>query len=99
MPSELDQQGHKLNPILDHKKAIHISVSTTTHMDFKVLCMRNGLTIQEVLECCINGFLDEEKFFVTLLEKVKQQKRDKTIKRLSATDADAVYAAIEGKDV
>lgn len=87
-----------MNPILDHKKAIHISVSTTTHMDFKVLCMRNGLTIQEVLESCINGFLDEEKFFETMLERIREQKRNKTIKRLSATDADAVYAAIEGKN-
>jgi len=52
--------------------------------------------MQDYLEECINRFLDGDDDFVKFADDIAKRKREKTIKRVTQTDAEAVYKAING---
>ena len=66
------------------------------HSAFKGACANQRLTMQEFLEECISRLLDEDEDIVNIAKDISKSKRDKTIKRIKQTDADAVYRAING---
>jgi hypothetical protein len=76
------------------KRCIHINVSEEMHIAFKSLCAQKRLTMHEFLEECISRLVDGDEKFDSLAKDIQRQKRDKTIKRVTKTDADSVYRAI-----
>ncbi len=54
------------------------------------------MTMQDFLEECINRLLDGDETFVKFADDLSKRKKEKTIKRVTQTDADAVYKAING---
>lgn len=78
------------------RKSIHITVTDDMHSAFKGACANQRLTMQEFLEECISRLLDEDEDIVNIAKDISKSKRDKTIKRIKQTDADAVYRAING---
>ncbi len=82
---------HKADTV---KRCIHINVSEEIHIEFKSLCARERLTMHEFLEECIRRFIDHEDDLTSLAKDLKTQKQNKTIKRVTKTDADSVYRAI-----
>jgi hypothetical protein len=79
------------------KRSIHINVSDETHANLKAVCASMRITMHDFLDSCINGLLDDDQFFVRLAERIAEQKGMKLIKRISVTDADSVYRAIDGE--
>jgi 1-deoxy-D-xylulose 5-phosphate reductoisomerase len=80
------------------KKCIHINVTEDTHVAFKSLCAREKLTMHEFLEECISRFIDGDETVERVAKEIQRQKRDRTIKRVTRTDADSVYKAINGEE-
>jgi len=78
------------------RKSIHITVTDDMHSAFKGACARERLTMQEFLEECISRLLDEDEDIVKVAKEISRGKSDRTIKRITQTDADAVYRAING---
>lgn len=78
------------------RKSIHTIVTDETHAAFKAVCVTHRLTMQDYLEECINRFLDGDDDFVKFAEEISRRKKEKTIKRVTSTDADSVYRAISG---
>lgn len=76
------------------KRCIHINVSEEMHIAFKLLCVKEKLTMHEFLEECISRFVDGDEVIERLAKDLQTQKREKTIKRVTKTDADSVYRAI-----
>lgn len=79
------------------RRSIHTIVSDEKHAAFKSVCINHRLTMQDFLEECINLLLDEDEDFVKLAESISKRKKEKTIKRVTNTDADSVYRAISGE--
>lgn len=79
------------------RRSIHTIVSDETHTAFKSACVMHKLTMQDYLEECINLLLDGDNDFVKLAENISRKKKEKTIKRVTNTDADSVYRAISGE--
>jgi hypothetical protein len=52
--------------------------------------------MQDFLEECINRLLDGDEDFTKFASEIARLKREKVIKRVTQTDADAVYKAISG---
>jgi hypothetical protein len=81
---------------IGNRKSIHVVLLEETHIAFKMMCIRDKLTMQEFLEGCISRFLDGEENITSIAKEISQGKQDKTIKRITASEADAVYRAISG---
>jgi len=78
------------------RRSIHTIVSEEKHISFKTACIQQKITMQDFLEECINHFLDGDEDFVKFASEIARMKREKVIKRVTQTDADAVYKAISG---
>lgn len=78
------------------RRSIHTIVSDETHTAFKATCVQQKLTMQDFLEECINRLLDGDEDFTKFATEISRRKKEKVIKRVSNTDADAVYRAING---
>ena len=78
------------------RRSIHTIVSDETHTAFKATCVQQKLTMQDFLEECINRLLDGDEDFMKFAAEISRRKKEKVIKRVSNTDADAVYRAING---
>jgi len=68
------------------------------HIAFKTFCVKERLTMHEFLEECISRLVDGDEVIERLAKELQRQKRDKTIKRVTKTDADSVYRAISNGD-
>jgi hypothetical protein len=79
------------------KRSIHITVGEESHVSFKKVCTGKRITMQDYLEECINLLIDGDEKFVKFAEDVYKKKKDRTIKRVTNTDSDAVYRAISGE--
>lgn len=64
------------------------------HIAFKLRCVKEKLTMHEFLEECISRLIDGDETIEDLAKELQRQKREKTIKRVTRTDADSVYRAI-----
>jgi len=78
------------------RRSIHTVVSDETHTAFKATCVQQRLTMQDFLEECINRLLDGDDDFTKFAADIAKRKKEKTIKRVTNTDADSVYKAING---
>ncbi len=78
------------------RRSIHTIVTDETHTAFKATCVQQKLTMQDFLEECINRLLDGDEDFMKFAAEISRRKKEKVIKRVSNTDADAVYRAING---
>lgn len=80
------------------KRSIHINVSDELHIAFKTFCTKERLTMHEFLEECITRLVDGDEEVERLAKEIQKAKRNKTIKRVTKTDADSVYRAISNGD-
>jgi len=78
-----------------HRKPIHILLLENTHKDLKSFCKENRVTMQEIVENFITGFLDGRKEFVEIVSKMVHGKKTKRIKRITQAEAESIYDAIE----
>ena len=79
------------------KRSIHILVYNETHTEFKAACVDNNMNMQDFLEECISRFIQGDSYLEKIVEQFTEMKKDKTIKRVSEIDSDAVYRAISGE--
>jgi len=77
------------------KKSVHFSLTRETHSHFRIACFKNGLSMQEVLEEIVQRIAAENPDMLDILTDIRQRKRDKTISRLSETDAESIFNVIE----
>lgn len=77
------------------KKSIHVNMSKGAHAALKIACIKRNLSIQEVFEEIAQMIGAENPDVINILEDLAIQKRNKIIKKLSATDADSIFDLIE----
>lgn len=77
------------------RKPIHIFLYEKSHKDLKKFCKENRLTMQEIVEHFLTEFLDGKKEYVEIVQKLSEGKKKKSIKRITESEADSIYDAIE----
>lgn len=78
-----------------HRKPIHIFLLDDTHRDLKKFCKDNRVTMQEIVENFVTGFLDGRQDCTEIVNKMVYGKKTKSIKRITQSEADSIYDAIE----
>jgi hypothetical protein len=77
------------------KKSIHFSLTRETHSCFRISCFKHGLSMQEVLEEFVQRIAAEDPDSMEFLEDLQSAKRNKTLSKLSKTDAESIFSVIE----
>jgi GTPase SAR1 family protein len=79
----------------DRRKSIHIKLYTETHASFRVELMKKKLSMQEVFEDFAQRVVSGDGFAHRVLDTISRRKRDKQIEKLSDTDVESLFDAIE----
>lgn len=96
-----DRHSYKIKtnnrpPEIDLRKSMHLSLLPATHAEFRVLCFRRGLSMQEALEEIINQAVEGRAALNRILDEAVDKKRNAAAKSLmSNTDAESILREIE----
>ena len=79
----------------ESKKTVHFNMTRETHSRLRVECFQKRVSMQEVFEEVSQRIADQTPDMMNLLDHISERKKDSTIKRLSASDAESLYNIIE----
>ena len=68
------------------KKSLHISLTRETHAAFRMLTFQYHLSMQEVFEEVCQRIVSEDPTIIKMLNQLQEDKKNKTIKKLSKED-------------
>jgi hypothetical protein len=57
--------------------------------------MDHKLSMQEVFREFTRSIVERDDYAVSMLERLEKEKREKTVKKMAATDAESIFRAIE----
>jgi hypothetical protein len=84
-------------PEIDIRQSIHVSLLPDTRNMLRFICIRKGLSIQEVFEELAQRIIIEDPWMVDLIENLVYKKREKIFEQLSGSDAECLYNIIEAE--
>lgn len=78
------------------KKSVHINLTKATHAELRILLFQKCLSMQEVFENLAVKIIEGDEYLNNLLKDLEYNKKMKTpSKKVSATDAESIFEAIE----
>ena len=92
-------KSNEISELIDYqtKKSVHINLTKSTHGELRVILLRMGLSMQEVFEDFAQRVVSGDGFAHRVLETIERRKRNKEIEKLSETDVESLFDAIEDK--
>jgi|TARA_Y100000310_G_C20691383_1_gene822485 hypothetical protein len=79
---------------LDHRKSVHIKLLTDTHAGLRMASFKRKLSMQEMFEEFAQRVIMDDPLVVQILDELTVRKREKTVKRLSNSDASTILDII-----
>lgn len=83
---------------LDTRKGLHIKLQPKTHAEFRIVALRKGLSMQEIIEEFAQRIIAGDNKCIKIVDNLVERKRLKITKRLTLTDAESIFDAIEIDD-
>ena len=80
------------------KKSIHFNITRESHSHLRIACFKRKLSMQEVFEEFSQRIVAEDPVVMRMLDQLEIDKRNKTIKKLSAEDAESIFNVIESNN-
>ena len=80
---------------LELRKSVHINLTKETHSALRMRLFQLRLSMQEVLEECAIKIVEDNPDFVQLLQALQHRKKERKIQKLTQTDAESIFQAIE----
>jgi hypothetical protein len=80
------------------KKSVHINIPRETHALVRSQCFKYNLTMQDIFEELAQMIAAEEPEALEMMSNLSMKKRDASIKRLSASDAESIFNIIENNN-
>jgi hypothetical protein len=77
------------------KKSVHINIPRETHGLVRAQCFKYSLTMQDIFEELAQMIAAEDPDALEMMSNLAMKKRDASIKRLSASDAESIFNIIE----
>jgi len=87
--------GKKTYKDFETKKSMHFNIMRETHSSLRIKCFEKRLSMQEVFSEVAQRIAAGSPDMMSLLDDISEKKRNKTIKKLSKTDAESIYNIIE----
>ena len=83
---------------LEIRKSVHINLTRDTHAAFRGVLFKKQLSMQEVFEECAVQIVENESYFLNLLNEIANRKKQKLIRKFTKTDAESIFKIIEEQD-
>tara|TARA_Y100000310_G_scaffold340316_1_gene435637 strand:+ start:6913 stop:7224 length:312 start_codon:yes stop_codon:yes gene_type:complete len=80
------------------RKSVHVNLTRDTHAAFRGTLFKKQLSMQEVFEECAIRIVENESYFLNLLNDIKDRKRQKLVRKFTKTDAESIFKIIEEQD-
>ena len=80
------------------RKSLHINLTRETHAAFRIVCFKRQLSMQEVLEGLAIQIIENDPHMIKFLSTLERRKRQRAVKKLTATDAESIYKVIGDLD-
>ena len=80
------------------KKSVHISMTKTTHGDFRKVLFDHDLSMQEVLELFALLVSENDDRAIDIIKEAKHNKRSKVLSRLKESEVEDLYDTISQVD-
>lgn len=79
----------------DVRRAVHFKILPDTHAAFRVLCVRRGLSMQEIFEEFAQRVVISDPAATKIIDDLVIAKKENYYKKLSTTDAESIYTMLE----
>lgn len=83
---------------LTTKKSVHVSMTTTSHSQFRKKLFDFGVSMQEVLELFASLAGGNDERAIDIIKEAKERKRQKALKKLTHNEVEDLYDAISQID-
>ena len=80
------------------KKSLHINMSHEVHADFRVQCVKRGLSMQEVIEAIASRVGKESNDMMRIMDQLVKDKQIKAVKNYTKTDVESIFNLLEEED-
>tara|TARA_E500000331_G_scaffold355703_2_gene411896 strand:+ start:183 stop:473 length:291 start_codon:yes stop_codon:yes gene_type:complete len=77
------------------KKTVHFNMLSESHSALRMACFKYNLSMQEVFEEISQRIGMESSDMISLLEDLRERKRNRHVKKLSKNDAQSLYGILE----
>ncbi len=77
------------------KKTVHFNMLSESHSALRMACFKYGLSMQEVFEELSQRIGMGSSDMISVLEDLKERKRNRHVKKLSESDARSLYGILE----
>ncbi len=84
--------------MISHKKSLHISLKSDTHVGFKLQCVQRNLSMQEVFEELASRIANESNDVIRIMDQLVKDKQVRSAKKYSKTDIDSIFNILEEED-
>ncbi len=84
--------------MIKSKKSLHINMTPSIHAEFRVQCLRRGLSMQEVIEEFANRVANESNDVLRIMDQLVKDKQIKAVKKYTKTDVESIYDLLEEED-
>tara|TARA_R110002060_G_scaffold18962_5_gene25973 strand:- start:2666 stop:2938 length:273 start_codon:yes stop_codon:yes gene_type:complete len=81
------------------KKSLHINLTRETHASLKICAFKNKLSMQEIFEELSRQIVESDPHMIKILSDLVEKKKNKIIKKISMTDAESIFRAIEDESL
>ena len=83
---------------LETKKSVHVSMTKLAHSEFRKCLLDHNLSMQEVLELFAQLVGENDERAIDIIKQAKDNKRQKTLKKLTNNEVESLYDAISQID-
>ena len=80
------------------KKSVHFNITRESHSSLRIACFKRRLSMQEVFEEVCQRIVSEDPMIIKMLNQLQEDKKNKTIKKLSKEDAESLFNVIEAQN-
>ena len=76
------------------RRAIHINLTKDVHSSFRLLCIEDRVTMQEIIEHFVNGLVDDREEMVKIYKEFLELRRTRKINKIAKVEVDEIFNKI-----
>ena len=80
---------------LETKKSLHVNLTRETHAALRIVSFQYHLSMQEIFEELACQIVEGQPYMIEVLNEMSDRKKRKASKKMSRTDAESLFRAIE----
>ena len=78
-----------------NRKSVHINLIESVHSEFRIIAFKNKLSMQEIISGMVTALVDNDDYLVSLIEKMKLDKKNNQIKKITNIESTDIFDAIK----